>query len=153
MKFRYLFVGMTLCALTASGADGYRSVAINLNDGTKVEVNLTDQLEASFQKDNLVVTGVDADVKVPKSAISSFTFSKLTGIGSVSAGSAAPVVEGGSLVFGELPDGTVVTVCSQNGQVISSATVSGFYSVSMASLPQGVVLVSVGGVTYKIVVK
>lgn len=44
-----LFIAIGLC----SWAQTYKSVAVNLTDGTKTEVNLTDDLTAMFDEENL----------------------------------------------------------------------------------------------------
>lgn len=153
MKILYPVIGMALCALSMSAADGYRSIAVNLTDGTKVEVDLANSLQAAFIDDAFIITGAGADVAVPKTKIQSFTFSKTTGIdGAVDAGQ-APRLEGGCLNFYALAENTAVTVCNASGQVVSEACVSGNYSISLSELPRGVVFVNVNGLTYKIVVK
>lgn len=153
MKIIYSIAGMALCALSMSAADNYRSVAISLNDGSKVEIHLTDELSASFNEENLVVTGIDADVTVPKAKIKSFSFSTVSALEAVETGENAPRVEGGELVFDALPANSTVAVYNAAGQLVSSAKVAGKYSVSLAGIPKGVALVNVNGLTYKIVVK
>ena len=79
---------------------------VNLNDGSNVEVNLTAKMNASFTKDNFVISGGENDIKVPRADIKSFTFHEAArdGIENVGADNAAPVIDGDSMTFGNLPE-------------------------------------------------
>lgn len=79
---------------------------VNLNDGSNVEVNLAAKMNASFTKDNFVISGGENDIKVPRADIKSFTFHEAArdGIENVGADNAAPVIDGDSMTFGNLPE-------------------------------------------------
>lgn len=146
-----LFVAAGLCV----SAQAFKSVAVNLADGSKTEVNLSDDLSAVFDDENLVITGSDQDIAVPRSQIKSFTFSEkeYSGIDRVNGDASAPVLVGGSMVFSDLPEGSVVAVYTANGALVSQAAVKGAYTLDLSTLPAGTILVNVNGVAYKIAVK
>ncbi len=146
-----LFIAIGLC----SWAQTYKSVAVNLTDGSKTEVNLTDDLTAMFDEENLVITGGDQDISVPRSQIQSFTFSEhgKSGVDNVGVDASTPTLVDGSMVFSALPEGSVVAVFAPNGTLLNKVTVSGSYTLDLSALPSGTVLVNVNGVAYKIAVK
>lgn len=153
MKILYPLIGMVLCASSMNAADGYRTLNVSLNDGSKVEVELSEKLCAMFVDDDFVITGGDAEITVPKAKIESFSFAKEAGVGAVGTDSAAPRFEGGSLRFDSLPVNSVVTVSNLYGQILARTTASGSYSMALNTLSKGVILVNVNGLTYKIAVK
>ncbi len=152
MKKIYTALALLAAVGLGSGAQTFKSVAVNLKDGSKVEINLTDDLSATFDEENLLVTAGDQDVAVPRGTIESFTFSDkaFSGIDTPQADGAAPVVSGGNLVFGNLPEGSRVEVYSISGALVSEVVVSGEYTLGLDTLPAGAVVVKVNGVAYKI---
>lgn len=149
-----IFSAIALLAAVASGsaAPGYHSMRVNLNDGSNVEVSLAAEMNASFTKDNFVISGGENDIKVPRADIQSFTFHEAAsdGIENVGADNAAPVIDGDSMTFGNLPEGSVIAVYAVNGALLSQVTVSGNYVLSLSSLPGGTVIVNANGISYKI---
>ena len=109
-------------------------------------------MNASFTKDNFVISGGENDIKVSRADIKSFTFHEAArdGIESVGADNAAPVIDGDSMTFGNLPEGSVIAVYAVNGALLSQATVSGDYVLSLSALPASTVIVNVNGISYKI---
>lgn len=151
MKHFYTAIAMLAMSLCAS-AEGYRSVAVNLADGSKVEINLADELSASFDDENFIITGGEQDVTVPRSSIQSFTFStkEISGIDEVGADVAAPVISGGMMNFTGLPAGSVVAVYTPAGVLLRSEQAEGDYSLELSTLPAGTVIVKVNNVAFKI---
>lgn len=152
MKRIYTALALLAAAGISVSAQAYKSVAVNLADGGKVEVNLADDLSATFDNDNLLITGGGQDVAVLRSEIKSFTFSEkeFSGIGNVSADGSAPVISGGSMVFSDLPAGSLVAVYTADGALVSQAAVNGAYTLDLSAMPAGTVIVNVNGVAYKI---
>lgn len=140
------FMAMTLFA----SAESYRSVAVNLTDGSKVEINLTDELSASFSETNLVVTGGDRDVSVPRSSIKSFTFSTKTGIESADATNYTPEISGGVMRFTNLPESTVISAYDIKGALLFQTVTSGEYTLDLTETGSTAVIVKVNETAYKI---
>ncbi len=137
-----------------ASAEGYRSVAVNIIDGSKVEINLADDLTAAFDEENLLIASDGQDVAIPRATIKSFTFSdkEVVGLDQVSAG-AAPVVSGGKMIFTELPAGSVVAVYNTAGALLTEQKASGDFTLDLSTLPAQTVIVNVNGVAYKIATK
>ena len=153
MKHFYVAVALLAASFCAS-AQAYRSVAVNLKDNTKVEINLTDDFTATFEEGNFVVSGVDTDITVPAAKIKSFSFSKdVAGLGNVAADTEAPVFNGDSMMFNNLPEGSVVEVYNLAGALLFSEHVSGSYTLDLSTLTASPVIVKVNQVAYKIATK
>lgn len=153
MKRIYIALALFAVAGLSVSALTYKSVAVNLVSGGSVEVNLSDDLSATFDEYNLLITDGDRNVTVSRSDIKSFSFSEnpASGIGNIAADGAAPVIVGGSMVFSDLPAGAVVAVYAVNGALLSQAEVDGgSYTLDLSTLPSGTFVVSVNGVAYKI---
>lgn len=150
MKKIYTAVTMLAAIGLGLSAQAYKSVAVNLKDGGKVEINLTDDLSATFDEENLLVTAADREVEVPRNTIQSFTFSTVAGIDGTEADGVVPVLTGDNLAFGNLPEGSTVEVYTVAGVLLSKVAVAGEYTLPLETLPTGTVVVNVNGVAYKI---
>lgn len=153
MKRIYNALALLAVAGLSVSAQTYKSLAVNLVSGGRVEVNLADDLSATFDDFNLLIEGGDRNVTVSRSDIKSFAFSEnpASGIGAITADGAAPVIAGGSMVFSDLPAGAVVAVYAVNGVLLSQTEVDGgSYTLDLSALPSGTFIVSVNGVAYKI---
>lgn len=146
---------MSVVTLMAHAA-GFRSLIVSQTDGSEVEIELTDEFTAYFEDGMLQVFGTSTEISVPQDKIKSFAFSEVskTGVTDVEiADAAAPQVSGNSMLFKQLPAKSSVAVHDAAGRCLVSATAEGDYVLSLDSLGTGVRLVTVNGVTYKIVVK
>lgn len=154
MKHFYVAFAMLAMSLFAS-AEAYRSVAVNLTDGSKVEINLTDEFSASFTDGEFVVTGVAADITVPRAQIKSFTFStkQYTGVEEVATDGTEPVFSGNNMIFNNLPEGSVIAVYNMAGALLLSETASGTYTLDLSTISTSPVIVTVNKVAYKIATK
>ena len=144
-----LFLALSLCA----SAEAFRSMAVNLTDGTKVEINLSEELRASFSEDDLVVSGGETDITIPRKSIKSFTFSQLSSLEGVGTDATEPVIEGGVMSFTALPEGTAINVYNVAGALLFSAKASGDYVLDLSKLSASPVIVTVNEVAYKIATK
>ncbi len=153
MKQFYLALAMSAISLFAS-AQAYRSIAVNLTDGSKVDINLSDEFSASFTDDAFVVTGGKTDITVPRLIIKSFTFStEVAGIEEVAADDTKPVISGDNMIFNNLPEGSVVAVYDMAGALLFSEKASGSYTLSLSAISASPVIVNVNQVAYKIATK
>ena len=152
MKHLYTALALTASVAFGAHAEGYRSVAIHLNDGSKTEIRLSDDLKATFTSDQLVVHSTDKTVSVAKNRIQSFTFSEEEplGVADPEAASAAPRITGSTMTFDGLAEGTSIAVYAVSGALLHSAVASGSYSIDLSGLPAGVCIVKVNEVSYKI---
>lgn len=153
-KVLTLLASALMLSMSATAADGYRSITITLNNGQHTVVDMTDNLSASFTTENLVVTGTTADLEIPRAQLKSFTFgTESTGVSSISVEESQPLLGSDKISFNNLPDNTPVVVFNAAGQTLYSATVSGNYEISLSNLPKGVVIINVSGNSYKLILK
>ncbi len=152
MKKIYTLIALLAASGLVSQAQTFKSVAVNLKDGSKVEINLADDLSATFDNENLFITTGDQDISVLRSQIESFIFSDqaISGLDEVTDSGHEPVITGGSMVFGDLPDGSRIEVYTIAGSLVSEAVASGTYTLGLDTLPSGALIVKVNGVAYKI---
>lgn len=155
MKKLHTVLAFVTLALFGSSAQSYRSVAVNLNDGSNVEINLSDNLSATFSEDALILSNGDQEVSVPRNNIKSFTFSKdpYSGISEIESEKNSPTLIGANMVFDCLPENSKITVYDLAGVVLKEDIASGFYSIDLSEFTSGPVIVKVNGISYKIAVK
>ncbi len=153
-KVLTLFVSALMLGMSASATDGYRSITINLNNGRQTVVDMTDNLSASFTTENLVITGITADIEIPRTQLKSFTFgAESSGVSTISVEESKPLLSSDKISFNNLPNNTHIDVFNAAGQTLSSATVSGNYEINLSDLPKGVVFINVSGNSYKLILK
>lgn len=154
MKHFYTVIATAAISLCAF-AEAYRSVDVNLLDGSSVKINLADNLSATFEADSLLVTGGDKDVKIACEDIKSFAFStdEASGVDMIGSDIAAPVLTGSNLTFNALPEGSVVAVYNMAGVQLFRQVAAGTFSIDLADFTAPVVIVKVNNVAFKIVTK
>lgn len=141
--------------LSASAANGFNCLKVNLNDGSKVDIVLSDDLKVSFTDNDLVAHSANVDVTVAKSDISYFEhlYDPEASVSEIAADAAGMTREGNTLNFAALPEGSVVAVYAASGVCVSTATVSGDHSLSLDGLTPGVYVVTVNKMSYKVNVR
>lgn len=142
---------LALCAATAAQA-AYNSVVVHFNDGGKAEIALSESLKMNFTATDLVVTGSDADVTVPRTNIKYFEHSEGTGINDVDALDGHRFT-GDAIDFFNLPDGSRVAVFDAAGNCVVSSIESGNCHISLSGLATGVYVVTAGNNSFKILIK
>ncbi|MBD5213387.1 MAG: T9SS type A sorting domain-containing protein [Bacteroidales bacterium] len=154
MKHFYTVIATAAISLCAY-AGAYRSVDVNLLNGSSVKINLADNLSATFEGDSLLVTGGKKDVKIACAAIKSFAFSteEAAGIDQIGADIAAPVIDGTNLTFNGLPEGSVVEVYNMSGMQLMRQTAAGTFTVDLTDFTAPIVIVKVNNVAFKIATK
>lgn len=151
MKHFCTTLALLLAVVFAAGAQGFRSVAVNLKNGTKLEVNLSQDMKAFFSEGQLFIQGEDTDVSVLQQLIESFVFSsEESSLSELDAADIRSEVAGGCLNLYNLPEGSVVTVFNVAGAVVLSEQAAGQWSVALSELPSGVAVVKVNEVSFKI---
>ncbi|MCI9286192.1 MAG: T9SS type A sorting domain-containing protein [Muribaculaceae bacterium] len=151
---RKLLLGALGLLLSASAwGASYKALLVNLKDGTNVSVMLTDELAVTFTADNLCAVGSGEDVTIPRADILSFSheeYSAITEIGSETDFENL----GGMLRFGNLAEGTGVSLYNLSGVAVRTARVeAGSATMSLDGLTPGIYVVSVNNSSFKINVK
>lgn len=149
---KFLLFAIAVCIAVTCGAVSFNTVTVHLNDGSQVDITMTDGLSLSFDETNLVATGSGADVTVEKSKIVKLSHSQQSGIADITADGGFSH-DGNALNFDNLPDGSTVAVYGINGVAVYSARVSGSHTLPLDGMAPGIYVVRVNNMSYKISVK
>lgn len=150
---KHLFAASLLLAtILGVQAQSFRSLAVNLKDGSSVEVALSDDFSAYFDEDNFIITGVGRDVTVPRKALKSYTFMEkdLASTDNVGVDDETPVIAGGFMKFSSLPEGSTITVYDLEGRQLLQQNASGEYTLPLSGFAAPAVIVKVNKVSYKV---
>lgn len=134
-------------------ADGLNQLVVWAKDGTKVAFALEEKPQITFTETELVITTKE-DNHYALENIAKFTYEQIPdGIKNLLADDAAFILDGESLLFPALKAGSTVSLTSLNGTTVFKKTVKsdGEYAFPLANLNDGVYIISVNGLTYKIV--
>jgi len=144
---------MLLCGSWLISKAGYESVTVKMNDGQNVTIELSDNLNVTFNNESMLVTGGSNDVTLSKSDIQSFTFNDVSALTAPGQDGAGVAFGGDALHFTGIGDNSAVKVYNAAGALVSTHIASGNFSLSLSSLSPGVYIVTVNGLSYKILVK
>ena len=133
-------------------AANYTTVCVNLTDGSQVKIMMAESLKLSFNEDELVATGIDSDVTVPKANIVNFTHLAESGVDGLESAPDYTIVNG-VMEFNNLPSQSVVAVYDHSGRTMLREMAEGYYSLSLDRFSKGVYVVTVNNVSYKIINK
>lgn len=168
-KTLLLFLALSLAVISGKAAN-YDKVTLSLTDGSKVTIVMTDELEMSFDEDNLIATGSGEDIRVPKENLSNFMHERIVGEDQDDpqdpqdpqdpdgAGVDSVISEGSfefnnGFIFHNLPAGSSVLICDLSGKIEFNATVSGDFTIPVDSFSKGLHIVKVNGNIFKILIK
>lgn len=141
--------------LTASAQELKSYLVVWAKDGTKVAYALSEKPKIAFSETDLVITTQGVDVNYPLDSMSRFTYeaNDETTIRNLKTDKVSFKLDGESLLFMDLSPNSTVSLHTLNGESVFSKTVqtAGEYSFPLSNLTTGVYLVTVDGLTYKIV--
>lgn len=141
-------------SFAAQAADLYRTMQVNLTDGTAVEVSLSGALKAQFTAADMLLTdGTTTDLTVPQTRIKDIKFLNPAGLNSVNADKPECLMVNNTLTFFGLPAGSKVDIWTVDGRAVQSYTAEGTTTVDLNGLAGGIYLVKVNSNTLKISVK
>ena len=155
MKTRLLMLLM-LCLCVSAKAEGEKThLVVWAKDGRKVAYALSETPKLSFTETNLVIQTSKLTVNYNLADMARFTYatSEDAAIRSLETGDNTFSFDGDMLLFPSLQAGSTVSIHTPGGLLVLSRTVAaaGQYSFPISHLDAGVYLVSVNGLTYKIV--
>ena len=143
------------CCLFAMADEPKTHLVVWAKDGTKVAYALDDKPKVTFSETDLIITAKGVEVNYTLENMARFTYesSDNTAIRDLKTDKVSFKLEGESLLFPALSANSTVSLHALNGTLVFSKTVteSGEYSFPLSSLNSGVYLVTVNGLTYKIV--
>ena len=127
-------------------------------DGSKVAFALNEEPKVTFNENSLMINSNTVSVSYQLEDMAKFTYedSEAQGIRNLENDKASSFkFDGEMLLFPSLKTGSKVAIHNLGGVLVFSRTIeaAGDYSFSLSHLDKGVYLVSVDGLTYKIVKK
>ena len=154
MRKYLLLIMLAVAAFVARGATtNYSMVHLHLNDGSKTDIVLTDDLVLSFSETHLLAKAAGVEVEVPKADLLKITHSGDSGVTEVEGNDTSFAFNGNALIFNGLPAGSIIEVYSMAGQLVLSEQAEGEVTVSLSDLAAGAYVVKANQTSYKILVK
>ena len=155
MKTRLLTL-LLLCLYVSLSAGKIKSyLVVWAKDGTKVAYALVEKPKLTFTETDLVVMTNGVEVNFPMDNLSRFTYetTDITAIRSLETDEMLFKLDGEFLLFPDLSGNSIVSLYSLNGTLVfnKSVLIAGEYSFPLSSMKAGVYMVTVNGLTYKIV--
>lgn len=154
MKKCFLFLASILVALCAQAANNFNIVSIHLNDDSKVDLEINDNVKMSFTETHLIIDGYDTEVAIERSKLVKFTHSLKadSAIDAIETEGSADV-KGDKILFYGLPANTAVEVYNLGGVQVKSVIAEGDYELNLNGLGSGIYIVRAQGNSFKVTVK
>ena len=141
--------------LIASAQELKSYLVVWAKDGTKVAYALSEKPKIAFSETDLVITTQGVDVNYPLDNMSRFTYeaNDETTIRDLKTDKVSFKLDGESLLFMNPTPNSIISLHALNGKSVFSKTIkaAGEYSFPLSNLNSGIYLVTVNGLTYKIV--
>lgn len=151
-KLLLLLLLLPICLSTM--AEEYKThLVVWAKDQSKVAYALDDEPKITFTETELVIESQTFKVSYPLEDMDRFTYeSQSSGIKDLQTEKETFQIEGESLIFPSLKANSSVALYSLNGTLILKKTIkeAGEYSFPLSNLMTGVYMVSVNGITYKV---
>lgn len=157
MKTKLLTVLLSCFCLSAMADESKTQLVVWAKDGTQVAYALAEEPKVTFTETDLVITAKGIVVNYSMEKLSRITYENddVVSITDLQTGKPSFMLDGELLLFPALKAKSSVSLHSLNGTLIFSKTVqsTGEYSFPLSALNSGVYMVTINGLTYKIVKK
>lgn len=155
MKTTLMALLLPFFCLTAMADEPKTQLVVWAKDGTKVAYALAEKPKVTFTETDLVITAKGVEVNYSLENMARFTYesSENSAIRNLKTDEVSFKLDGESLLFPSLSANSKVSLHSLNGTLVFSKTVrtAGEYSFPLSGLNTGIYMVTVNGLTYKIV--
>lgn len=146
---------MALLPTAIEASEASRDVLVVwTNDGGKTAYALSNRPVLRFTDTEMLITGESIEATYPLDQFVRYTYesSDFTGIRDLTTEEGYGTVSGDYLLFPSLKANSTVSIYALSGRLILQKTIKadGEYAFPLASLPTGVYVVKVNGLTYKI---
>lgn len=146
---------LLLCfCVTVMAEENKTHLVVWAKDGTKVAYALDEKPKVTFTETNLVISSKGVEVNYAIDNMDRFTYEtgENTAIHNLKTDEVSFKMDGESLLFLNLSANSTISLHTLNGTTVFSKTVpmAGEYSFPLSMLNAGVYLVTVNGLTYKI---
>ena len=157
-------IKMLLCALAMTNASVWAQttqpcVVVEQTDGTKANYLLASQPRITYAEGEVCLTTTETTVTLPAADVAKVYLSETettTGVQTAETSSSVLVnLTGGSLALSGLDGGSAVALYDADGRQLCSGTASsdGTLSLSLGSLPSGIIIVKTIHQTFKLIRK
>jgi len=149
---RFLIILLAVAAVFAAKADD-QFLQIWQADGQVAIINLDEQPITKYADGNLIITTTQTTITYPLEKVRKYTYvSVVDGIEGQQVMNAVLSKDGETLTFTNMKPQTAIALYNVFGQLLHQVSTpqSGKAVISVATLPVGVYVVKVNGVTYKI---
>lgn len=155
MKTKLLTILLSLVYLSAMADEPKTHLVVWAKDGTKVAYALAEQPKITFTETDLVIktNGIEVNYVLDKMARLTYESGEETAIRNLKSDEVFFKLDGESLLFPNLKANSTVSLHALNGALVFRRTIQadGVYSFPLSNLNAGVYIVTVNGLTYKIV--
>ena len=155
MKAKLLALLLSFTCLSAMADEPKTQLVVWAKDGTQVAYALAEKPKVTFTETDLVITANGVEVNYSLDNMARFTYedNTTTAITNLQTGKASVKLDGESLLFLALKANSIISLYSLNGTLVFKKTIrrAGDYSFPLSGLNNGVYVVTVNGLTYKIV--
>lgn len=150
---KFLFAIMLMVWGIAAHAVDYVGILVTLVDGTTATVSFDEKPIIKFQPDKLVVQTDVATTEFNRANVARFNYitEDLSGIDVIAHEQAQIKNNGDALYFNNLPTGSEIMLYSTEGKLLKQCAAIGNYTINITDLPSGIYIVSVNGISTKIV--
>ena len=148
MKKTLLLLLFLLAYGFAEMSASYDMLQVSLNDETTVEIVISDDLQISFNKNDLIAKASQTNITIPKSAILNISHVNTNSIENLYDNMDFEFKNG--LIFHNLPSGSIITIYDMEGKIEESTTAEGDHTISIDNLLPGAYIVRVNNKSYKI---
>lgn len=156
MKLKTTILLLCFC-FSAFAEEAKTQLIVWAKNETKVAYALDKKPQINFTDTTLIISVEDVEVSYPLDEMLRFTYGEApeTGILDLQTEESQFYFDGTYLLFPSLSAGTKVSLYTLGGALVFTKTVStnGEYAFPLSNLSQGVYVVNVNGVTYKILKK
>lgn len=157
MKTKLLMLFLSFTGFSAMADEPKTQLVVWAKDGSHVAYALVEEPKVTFTETDLVITTNSVEVSYSLANMVRFTYetNENAAVKNIKTDEVFFKLDGESLLFPALSAKSTVQLCALNGTLVFKKTVqtAGEYSFPLAYLPAGVYMVTVNGITYKIVKK
>ena len=157
MKAKLLVLFLSFTLISAMAGEPMTQLVVWAKDGTKVAYALAEKPKVTFTETELVIKTDFVEVNYLLENMVRFTYenAQSASITNLQTGEPSFRLDGESLLFSVLKANSVVSLYSLNGALVFNKNIrtAGEYSFPLSGLNAGVYVVTINGLTYKIVKK
>lgn len=155
MKAKLLALLLSFTCLSTMADEPKTQLVVWAKDGMQVAYALAEKPKVTFTETDLVITanGVEVNYSLENMARLTYEDNTTTAITNLQTGKVSVKLDGESLLFPALKANSIVSLYSLNGTLVFNKTIrtEGDYSFLLSGMNAGVYVVTVNGLTYKIV--